>query len=317
MSVQLKIDHMGPIKKSHLALDGVTIMVGRNNTGKSFISRSLFLMIKGINMDETSFKKELIGEEFDMSFLAGGVTGNGSHMGLYDGDEELCSLAKDKALINRNKGPIKEVIYCDNPLFLNETTHCSLGEHNHKRELYNMLVETNKVEGKENDDEEIFVLFDKVFKGDLSVKDGKEFIYLHEGNHALSMFNTPNGIKAFLIIKTLLQNNYLNEGALVILDEPEIYFHPDWQLRYAQIIAMISQKNKVRFLISTGSIYFLEALEYYTKLYQVNTHFYLSDTTEEGSVFRNVTYNVGDLYESLLEPYDSLDLLGADETGRE
>lgn len=46
----------------------------------------------------------------------------------------------------------------------------------------------------------------------------------------LSISNLSAGLKAFAIIKRLLESHNLNEQDVLILDEPEIHLHPEWQL---------------------------------------------------------------------------------------
>jgi predicted ATPase len=34
----------------------------------------------------------------------------------------------------------------------------------------------------------------------------------------------------------LLSAHFLDERTLIVLDEPEVHLHPNWQLKYAEII---------------------------------------------------------------------------------
>lgn len=52
-------------------------------------------------------------------------------------------------------------------------------------------------------------------------------------------------IKSFTMIRRLLERGEIKEKDVLILDEPEIHLHPQWQLVYAEIIVLL-QKSKNR-----------------------------------------------------------------------
>ena len=67
------------------------------------------------------------------------------------------------------------------------------------------------------------------------------------------------GIKAFTIIRTLLEKGEIHEKDVMVLDEPEIHLHPEWQLIYAELIVLLEKYLHLTILITTHSPYFLEA----------------------------------------------------------
>ncbi|VVM17606.1 hypothetical protein BSPWISOXPB_2973, partial [uncultured Gammaproteobacteria bacterium] len=62
-----------------------------------------------------------------------------------------------------------------------------------------------------------------------------------------------------------------------MLDEPEVHLHPNWQLKYAEIITLLV-KNNINILVTTHSPYMIEALERYAEKYDIKdkTNFYLA-----------------------------------------
>jgi hypothetical protein len=37
--------------------------------------------------------------------------------------------------------------------------------------------------------------------------------------------------------------HFLDERTLIVLDEPEVHLHPNWQLKYAEIITLLVKNN--------------------------------------------------------------------------
>ena len=60
-------------------------------------------------------------------------------------------------------------------------------------------------------------------------------------NKPININNLSTGLKAFVILKILLERNILKEKDVLILDEPEIHLHPKWQMQYAQIIVLLQK----------------------------------------------------------------------------
>ena len=51
--MQLNISHVGKIEKAEIVIDGITVIAGENNAGKSTIGKRLFAIFNSMNnMDE-------------------------------------------------------------------------------------------------------------------------------------------------------------------------------------------------------------------------------------------------------------------------
>lgn len=56
--MNIKIENIGIIEKANVRLDGLTIIAGENDTGKSTVGKILFSIIKGVNNHDREFKEE-------------------------------------------------------------------------------------------------------------------------------------------------------------------------------------------------------------------------------------------------------------------
>lgn len=97
----------------------------------------------------------------------------------------------------------------------------------------------------------------------------------------------------------------------MILDEPEIHLHPEWQLLYAQLIVLLQREFDLSLLITTHSPYFLDAIDVYSTKYHTShaAHYYLAENEGRLSHLRDVTNNIDAIYKKLSEPMQMLENL--------
>ncbi len=71
---------------------------------------------------------------------------------------------------------------------------------------------------------------------------------------------TAMGISNLGLIDLLLRNNIINKGSFLIMDEPEVHLHPEWQVTLANILYKIA-KQGANIIIATHSLDFLKQFE--------------------------------------------------------
>ena len=133
------------------------------------------------------------------------------------------------------------------------------------------------------------------------------FVFL-EGTHQLSAENISTGLKTFIILKRLLYTGYLEENGLLILDEPEVHLHPQWQILFAEIIVLLQKEFGMHILLTTHSPYFLRAIEVYSAKYQIadKCKYYLADIKNGDAFFEDVTTQTNKIYKKLVLPFENL-----------
>jgi predicted ATPase len=136
----------------------------------------------------------------------------------------------------------------------------------------------------------------------------KEFVYL-KGKEKHQIINVASGIKSFGILQMLLSGDFLDERTLIVLDEPEVHLHPNWQLKYAEIITLLV-KNNFNILVTTHSPYMLEALERYSEKYKIGANFYLAQNGVIESKNNNET--LSEIVAKLSEPFSVFDQMDAE-----
>ena len=118
---------------------------------------------------------------------------------------------------------------------------------------------------------------------------------------ALDMKNVSTGLKTFIIMKTLLLNGSLEENGIIVLDEPEIHLHPDWQLVFAELIVLLQKEFNMHILLNTHSHYFLDAIDVYSHKHGVSEkcRYYLAEDKGGAATIEDVTDNIERIYDKL------------------
>ncbi|MSS64911.1 AAA family ATPase [Velocimicrobium porci] len=157
---------------------------------------------------------------------------------------------------------------------------------------------------------EIYNLLGELLGGDIiENQDGQYYLKTTKYNHPLNIKNLSTGLKSFAIIKQLLEKGSLKEKDILILDEPEIHLHPEWQLLYAELIVLLQKKFDLTIIITTHSPYFLDAIDVFTAKHKISdkTNYYLAENNDLGSYLYNVTNNIDKIYKKLSDPMQELE----------
>lgn len=155
----------------------------------------------------------------------------------------------------------------------------------------------------------IFNMLNNICEGNLERPSDKYMYSSSKYEEPLALSNISTGLKTFLILKTLLMNGAIEEGGTIILDEPEIHLHPEWQLAFAELIVLIQKEFGIHILLNTHSPYFLRALQVYSAKYHIadSCKYYLSDNSGDTASIIDVTNNIERIYAKLSRPLQRLE----------
>lgn len=159
--------------------------------------------------------------------------------------------------------------------------------------------------------EEIFAILNDVVEGNILFQDNNISLQSKKFNKPININNLSTGLKAFVILKILLERNILKEKDVLILDEPEIHLHPKWQMQYAQIIVLLQKFFDLSIIVTTHSADFLAAIEYYAKKHKNidKCKFYLAKNEDNFNTFVDVTKVTEEIYKQMFIPKFHLDEL--------
>ena len=376
--MRLKLQNIGIIESADINVDGITLIAGQNDSGKSTVGKILYSIIKGFNQDANLFREEKnsmvsfyyqdILKELKKNwnnditeFQTNEINDNWilkieeliardslpdevknpilrkisflkNHYKIeYDSVEQkkdeiekwfkseikiLTNLFKKELptkieiedlegnssietwyvdpsfyylkLDNNLETYFKETYYIESPLIIDESLQRFVGKdnfqifnRNRQEELAKSL--SNPLLSNLPDYSNIYSKISEIINGTITV-DLLEGVRYKKNNQDIAIKNTALGIKSFGIIQLLLKNNRLNNRSILIIDEPEVHLHPDWQVKYAEILALLSKEYDIPIVLTSHSPYFIEALEAFTKKYKLekSTNFYYAEKSKDG-----------------------------------
>lgn len=222
--------------------------------------------------------------------------------------------------------PLKtEIVYLDDPFILDEVgpyrgfsglsvflRHSG----NHRDQVRDKLT-LNKQQSTFIEEILADQKLDRIYEKIDSVCDGQMISTKRNGlgyqkkgtDKVLDVKNISTGLKTFVILKTLLMNGTLEENGTIILDEPEIHLHPQWQLLFAELIVLIQKEFNMHILLNTHSPYFLQAIEVYAAKYEIadKCKYYLVQLEGDMAVINDVSDSTETIYKLLAKPFQDLE----------
>ena len=329
--MNLKLENIGIIKEADIKLNGLTVIAGENDSGKSTVGKVLYSLIK------TTSISHIVGQDIDVShqyvnkfqkyineIFKSQISDNGKVQFDYQDTIFDITIQNDRCKeFNYSNDFVSNGLAYFGPIFIDtpyiwnilpslktmknfesSSQQIDFGISPTLVDLYTSL--SSKL--KENSST-VKLDIKKIIKGSFEENEFSDFVF-NKDNKNIEIVNTAMGIKYFGILQVLSKNNYLFKNQILILDEPEVHLHPKWQLKLAQIIVFLV-KNGVKIVVNSHSPYMIEALQRYSEQEQVEdiTHFYLA---ENGMIEKKEDSNsrtLSEIFEKLSEPYDVFDAM--------
>ena len=304
---KFKINNVGSINHADMDIGRINVIGGKNCTGKSTTSNLLYCFLRAISSENDSTIKELLKSEFDIT----GPQDYNDNAGIYSSDFSCTFDFKNFEFSKKGDLDITKVFYFDSfSLFDNKSGGTYFLEHVKSLEAALEITEDNN-----NADLEVEKLIKEILGGEIKKENG-ELFFVRENGIKTHMKNTSSGVKQVAIIQTLLNNNELEPNSFLIMDEPEVNLHPEWQIKFAKILVLLVKELDLSIYIASHSPFFIEAIELYSQYYDLidDSYFYLTQKAEgyQYDIMPVDSNNLEAIYRNLGQPYDILDKIKMD-----
>ena len=259
----------------------------------------------------TEVMKELMFSELEIEFPS-----DFGHAKFYDAEKSYFTFDVDFKEANfksEGKFNINEVFYLESfsifDNYLSNDFDCE-----HVSDLKEHLF-PKKIPSKMFEDESLIKLEEIIgdIVGGRIIKKKDDLVFVSSNSsYTCSMKNTASGIKQIAVIQSLLKNRFLGKNCVLIMDEPEVNLHPEWQIKLARILVLLAKEGDITVYINSHSPMFIEAMDTFAEYYDFEdyTNYYLSITSEKENMFDFIKVDSDELYliyDNLGDPYDYLD----------
>ena len=280
-----------------------------------------------LNVSGIDFLKSVLERKLDAEFneqVCNIFSGDDGEIQLQIKDKIITASVENEGSVDiQNPGDVSlhtEVVYIDDPFVLDDPSMfyrripSASADHRYhlRKKLFWPDTEANVFDEIIAKDKlnSIYEKISSVCSGDIIRSKRSVLGYQRKGSDkVLNVRNLSTGLKTFVILKMLLTSGAIEHNGTIILDEPEIHLHPEWQLLFAELIVLIQKEFGVHVLLNTHSPYFLNAIEVYTVKYGVDDKckYYLAFSKDDISNIEDVTDNIEAIYSKLARPLQDLE----------
>ena len=143
-----------------------------------------------------------------------------------------------------------------------------------------------------------------VEKQDLGGKiERTEFKFVAKNGKSFNLKGAATGVISFSYILQLLQNGWLTDKTMLIIDEPESHLHPQWIVDYARILVLINKMIGTKILLSSHNPDMIAAIQTISESKGLKdiTRFYLATPSPEALDqydFNDLGFNIEEIFDS-------------------
>jgi len=328
--MELQLKNIGMIKEANVKIDGLTVIAGENDTGKSTVGKALFLAHSAMPLNKNELDSDIGLQLYSASAVI--IKYNIFATGSFIESTNIKIVDKTKystfgvnnftdGELTKEDIKIKSIIFIETPLVWNFTDFFRdiaqvESQMNIKLDYPYLMKDLNfKLHIKSaSEGLDIRKQMTDLMGGEFK-KDEMGRYYFDKQGQRIELVNTATGIKTFGIFQVLSQNHWLNENTVLILDEPEVHLHPKWQLEMAKVIVELV-KNGVKVVVNSHSPYMIEALQRYSEKEEVTADFYLAEDGYIHKIEDSNSQTLAKIFEKLSEPFDVFEAMESESMER-
>ena len=331
----ITLNNIGMIREANVKVDGLTVIAGENDTGKSTLGKALLAIIQADNIAKRktiyNAEKEILATRLNLLF-DGNITADGT-ISLFDKDNNEIAFAH---IVKRNfvqefrRGNNEEnrfffdATFIQSPIVFDMADFFnSIGRMKEQQKydydldfdisypyiLWNLFDKISKQNPfpKSKTQQKVSEAIEAIIKGKFKLENGQFLFYksLQDTSIKIEMANTAFGIKSFGLLQLLNENGFFHQRYCLILDEPEVHLHPSWQIKYAKIIVELV-KNGIYVIVNSHSPYMVEALQRYSEIENLTnkTNFYFAENGVITQIEDSNSKTLARTFEKLSEPFN-------------
>lgn len=283
MYKSIDIKNFGPISNFNMDNPGmINLIIGRNDTGKTFLLKILYLLTKSVEQygrgNSIESLKDVINRKLRWTFQVDKLSelvskpnrGRLEVRALLDEQSLTFSFSENATksvgevsedFLTRESNsifiPAKEVLSIFDVIKTSRSRDQVFGFDDTYYDLVQAL-ENSPTKGRNY---ELFSQsrkrLEKLLNGKVDYVDNRWLF--KRGNLKFSINTTAEGIKKVAILDRLIGNRYLTPGSLLFIDEPESVLHPKAIIDFLEIVKLLADNN-IQVFLATHSYFVIKKL---------------------------------------------------------
>ena len=144
--------------------------------------------------------------------------------------------------------------------------------------------------------------------GDFQVDKKNKQLFFKQNGKKIPTVSVASGIKAFGVLLKLIQKDCVSTSKMLVLDEPEIHLHPEWQIEFCRFIIELVSKG-IPIVVSSHSPYFIQGLRYFAAEHGIEkdvTYYMAEKNSDNLAVFEDVTNDLNRVFTLLAAPLNKI-----------
>lgn len=209
---------------------------------------------------------------------------------------------------------LTNAIYVDTPM--------SITSEDNKNELWKKLkalIYEDSNNGISIDTKKIIKRVSNIIGGEIKLENNlfsDELRYISSDKSIdITLDKAATGIKTFSYIQRLLQNGYLTNKTLLLIDEPEAHLHPQWIVDYARLLVHINKYLGTKIMIASHNPDMVAAIRSIAEKEDIleETHFYIAQKEKNSAQYsyKDLGHNIEEIFKSFNIALERINLYGA------
>ncbi|MDE6019054.1 MAG: ATP-binding protein [Muribaculaceae bacterium] len=143
----------------------------------------------------------------------------------------------------------------------------------------------------------------EVQKEDMS--DTYDIRYIRKSDNLnISINEAATGLKTFAYMLRLIENGYLNEHSILLIDEPEAHLHPQWIVEFARILVLLHKEVGTTILLASHNPDMVAALKSISEAEEINNKISFYQAKLDDDTQRYTYQYLGNDIEGIFESFN-------------
>jgi predicted ATPase len=156
----------------------------------------------------------------------------------------------------------------------------------------------------------------KMVKDDSPFADDELHFISDDGKVNIEIEKVATGFKTFIYLQRLLENGFLGNDSILLIDEPEAHLHPQWIVEYARILVLLNKELGLKIMLATHNPDMVAAIRSIAEKEEVldKTNFYISESSGQSNTYcyKALGTDISEIFSSFNIALDRIQAYGSD-----